>query len=211
MHLRTDREGKLICRLTNPIGASIATRLDGEIPVDRDEASDHGCHKQYHTLHRSVEGCVVCIYWDRTGSSKFALDSCCVSSRVPQVLQDERISMMVAVAGQDGALFLDRDPDLFDWVLRFARTGEIQKDMPGALQARQVPFFLYGDPCTVGGNFGMYLPTTLLGFCSAHQGHLSDSPPASAKAEFDFLLLEWPPCCQRCGVYFDVARLMDAV
>ena len=25
--------------------------------------------------------------------------------------------------GQDGTLFLDRDPDLFDWVLRFARTG----------------------------------------------------------------------------------------
>ncbi|CAE7939551.1 unnamed protein product, partial [Symbiodinium sp. KB8] len=63
---------------------------------------------------------------------------------------------------EDGVLFLDRDPDLFDWVLRFARTGEIQKDMPGAL-----------------------------------------------KAEFDFLLLSWPPCCQRCGVYFDTARNSD--
>ncbi|CAJ1416707.1 unnamed protein product [Effrenium voratum] len=36
---------------------------------------------------------------------------------------------------QEGRLFLDRDPELFEWVLRFARTGEICKDFPGALQA----------------------------------------------------------------------------
>ncbi|CAE7027520.1 unnamed protein product, partial [Symbiodinium sp. CCMP2456] len=94
---------------------TILSRLDGDIPVDRDEASVS------------------------------------LAARQP-TLQ----------AFEDGVLFLDRDPDLFDWVLRFARTGEIQKDMPGAL-----------------------------------------------KAEFDFLLLSWPPCCQRCGVYFDTARNSD--
>ncbi|CAL1169424.1 unnamed protein product, partial [Cladocopium goreaui] len=36
---------------------------------------------------------------------------------------------------EEGRLFFDRDPDLFEWVLRFARTGEIGKDFPGALQA----------------------------------------------------------------------------
>eukprot|EP00913_Durusdinium_trenchii_P018583 g17462.t1 len=35
----------------------------------------------------------------------------------------------------EGRVFLDRDLDLFEWVLRFARTGEISKDFPGALQA----------------------------------------------------------------------------
>eukprot|EP00930_Biecheleria_cincta_P005199 TRINITY_DN106116_c0_g1_i1.p1 TRINITY_DN106116_c0_g1~~TRINITY_DN106116_c0_g1_i1.p1 ORF type:complete len:296 (-),score=49.01 TRINITY_DN106116_c0_g1_i1:522-1409(-) len=62
----------------------------------------------------------------------------------------------------DGNIFLDRDPGLFEWVLRYVRTGEVAKDAPGPL-----------------------------------------------KAEFDYLQLPWPSCCQACGTYFNPLKNSD--
>ena len=33
----------------------------------------------------------------------------------------------------------------------------------------------------------------------------------AAKAEFDYLLLDWPEVCGRCGVHFDKARDFAAI